>query len=245
MAWACNWQSGAGIGSGTIEPGERPVFSAGVAGSTFWQQGAWRLGAGWEFAGSVSAAQQQQLLLAVRNEKRQQQAWGGTIKVAKATKAHTLDHDRGMTISPSSLSSPCYRMSDFHYYTAMTTARLDRPTLFISGAFWLLLLLVTLAFLRPEPITIRDELMPEEARFHAAKLFHALGYAFLTILGTMAWPGRGRWVALGLVAHGAMIEIIQPHVGRHGTVTDVGIDAAGVTLGWLACRFIPFRGPAT
>lgn len=136
-------------------------------------------------------------------------------------------------------------MTNFLYYTAMTAARLDRPTLFIFGMFWLLLLLVTFAFLRPEPITIRDELVPEEARFHAAKLFHILGYAFLTILGMVAWPGRGRWVVLGMVAHGAIIEIIQPHVGRHGTVTDVGIDTAGVLLGWLSCQFIPFRGPAT
>lgn len=119
----------------------------------------------------------------------------------------------------------------------MSASRLEKSTLFFSGAFWLLLLAVSVALLRPEPITIRDELVPEEGRFHAAKAFHVTGYAILTLLGSLAWPGRGTWVALAMVAHGTLIEIIQPHVGRSGSAFDVAIDSAGVAVAWWACRF--------
>ena len=125
----------------------------------------------------------------------------------------------------------------------MSTSRLDRVALFCRWAFWGLLVAVSIALLRPEPIAVRDELVPEEGRFHAAKAFHIIGYAILTGLGTIGFPGRGITLGACLVAHGALVEIIQPHVGRNGTVTDVAFDAVGVLLGLWLSRSLKARRP--
>jgi VanZ family protein len=92
---------------------------------------------------------------------------------------------------------------------------------------------------------VRDELVPEEGRFHAAKAFHIIGYAILTGLGTIGFPGRGITLGACLVAHGALVEIIQPHVGRNGTVIDVAFDAAGVALAFWLIRTLGSKPPAT
>jgi len=126
----------------------------------------------------------------------------------------------------------------------MSTSRLDRVALFCRWAFWGLLVAVSIALLRPEPIAVRDELVPEEGRFHAAKAFHVLGYGLLTVLASTGYPRQGVLVASGLVAHGALVEIIQPHVGRNGTVTDVAFDAVGVLLGHWLSRSLKSRRPA-
>jgi VanZ family protein len=127
----------------------------------------------------------------------------------------------------------------------MSTSRLDRVAFFCRWAFWGLLAAVSIALLRPEPIAVRDELVPEEGRFHAAKAFHIIGYAILTGLGTIGFPGRGITLGACLVAHGALVEIIQPHVGRNGTVIDVAFDAAGVALAFWLIRTLGSKPPAT
>ncbi|MFZ4647224.1 MAG: hypothetical protein ACOYNP_15845, partial [Gemmataceae bacterium] len=68
----------------------------------------------------------------------------------------------------------------------------------LRAAFWLLLVAASLAMLRPEPIQIRNELVPEEAWFHAAKAFHIVGYTLLTVL---ALAGYGKTNTL-LIATG-------------------------------------------
>ena len=127
----------------------------------------------------------------------------------------------------------------------MSASRLARIAFFCRWAFWSLLLAISVALLRPEPIAVRDELVPEEGRFHAAKAFHVLGYALLTILAATGYPHRGVLIGLILVAHGALVEIIQPHVGRNGTVIDVAFDAAGVALGFWLILTVGSKTPAT
>jgi VanZ family protein len=98
--------------------------------------------------------------------------------------------------------------------------------------FWLLLIAASIAMLRPEPIQIRNELVPEEAWFHAAKAFHIAGYALLTALALTGYPKANTKLMLaGMLAHGGLIELIQPHVGRNGSISDVGFDALGILLG--------------
>ena len=115
----------------------------------------------------------------------------------------------------------------------------------MRAAFWLLLVAASLAMLRPEPIQIRNELVPEEAWFHAAKAFHIVGYTLLTVL---ALAGYGKTnallIATGMLAHGGLIELIQPHVGRNGSISDVGFDGLGVVLGWAISYWLLPRTPA-
>lgn len=113
------------------------------------------------------------------------------------------------------------------------------------AAFWLLLSAASIAMLRPEPIQIRNELVPEEAWFHAAKAFHIGGYALLAGLALASYgKTHAILVVTGLLAHGGLIELIQPHVGRNGSMADVGFDAVGIILGWAMSLWLLPRTPA-
>ena len=69
------------------------------------------------------------------------------------------------------------------------------------------------------------------------KIQHALSYAVLTLLGLVGWPGRFAAVAVGMLAHGAAIEMAQTCLGwRTGDVLDWAADAAGVLLACLLVR---------
>lgn len=75
---------------------------------------------------------------------------------------------------------------------------------------------------------------------HADKLEHAFAYLVL-----MAWFGglspraAHRWIAFGLLALGASIEVAQGVSGyRSADVRDLVADAAGIALGWLLARHV-------
>lgn len=126
----------------------------------------------------------------------------------------------------------------------MAASRLDKGSAIICWGFWALLVAVSVALLRPEPIQVRDELVPEDARFHAAKIFHIAGYAIMASIGFAAYPRRVPWVVAGLMVHGALMEVIQPHVGRHGTIMDAGFNTLGVALGLFTRWSLPKSPPA-
>jgi VanZ family protein len=55
----------------------------------------------------------------------------------------------------------------------------------------------------------------------------------LTALALTGYPVASTKLMLaGMLAHGGLIELIQPHVGRNGSISDVGFDALGILLGW-------------
>jgi hypothetical protein len=68
------------------------------------------------------------------------------------------------------------------------------------------------------------------------KLHHLVAFGALVLPATVLRP---RW-ALGLLAfaaaYGGLIEIVQPHVGRHGEWADFAANGAGAALGVLAGR---------
>lgn len=70
------------------------------------------------------------------------------------------------------------------------------------------------------------------------KVEHAVSYLVL-----MAWFGglspraAHRWIALGLLALGAVIEVAQGWSGyRSADARDLVADAVGIALGWLLAR---------
>jgi VanZ family protein len=102
--------------------------------------------------------------------------------------------------------------------------------------FLLFLVAWTCALWSPVPHeSARDTLGSDWHVFLFAKGLHVSAYAFLTILGgtIRKFGTRWPWVLPALVAHGALIELIQPYVGRFGSLRDVGLDTLGVAIGGL------------
>jgi VanZ family protein len=109
-----------------------------------------------------------------------------------------------------------------------------------NAALWLLwagsLALLTYGLLSPDPPKVGEAYVPSPLRFWASKAVHVGGYAYLSALvGFLPLTARGEGrLRLLLVAHGAATEYLQTFVDRYGSVMDVGIDTAGVILGWAS-----------
>ena len=64
------------------------------------------------------------------------------------------------------------------------------------------------------------------------KLHHILAFAALTLpLSWLRWQA-GWWLIPAAALFGGLIEIIQPHVGRHGDWADALANAVGALCGW-------------
>lgn len=70
------------------------------------------------------------------------------------------------------------------------------------------------------------------------KLQHFIGFGVLALPLGYAWPRRTWTVIAGVTMFGAMIELIQPLVGREGELGDIVADALGATAGAFAMRFL-------
>lgn len=79
---------------------------------------------------------------------------------------------------------------------------------------------------------------PGPALFTGAdKVFHLVSFAL--VMGTGMLAGiRARWLALALIAHAVVSELIQHLLlpNRSGDPLDVLADATGIALGWLTAR---------
>lgn len=60
---------------------------------------------------------------------------------------------------------------------------------------------------------------------------HALSYALVSFVLARRAVYPLYWVALGLIGLGAILEVLQPHVGRIGSMTDAVANGVGVFLG--------------
>jgi VanZ family protein len=104
-------------------------------------------------------------------------------------------------------------------------------------AVWVLYLVVwTAALLRPEPARVNTEVLPEPARFPAAKALHVGSYALLAALA--CWlpvrAGRRRPLFALLSLHAFGTEFLQRFVElRTGCLSDVAIDHVGLAVGLL------------
>ena len=111
--------------------------------------------------------------------------------------------------------------------------------------FLVFLALWTWKLLEPQPLpeVIRGGIGVDWA-FFLAKTLHGGAYAFLTVLGTHAFPRHQWWLVAVLAMHGVGSEIGQTFVpNRHGCVRDVLIDWGGIAGGLVALRVWASRVP--
>lgn len=88
--------------------------------------------------------------------------------------------------------------------------------------------------------------LPQDLPDSSDKIFHALAFAWLGLLGAL--PARGRRAAWGAAAalflFGALIECAQPWVGRSFSLKDMTANGLGAAAGtFLGCR-LASRRPA-
>lgn len=106
-----------------------------------------------------------------------------------------------------------------------------------KGAFWLAFAAITVIALLPGPAAPPRLLGTD-------KIEHAAAFAVLTFLAGTGWRGLPLWfIALGLMTHGLLIELIQgsPILQRTTSLADAAADAVGVGLGLLLVQVLGLR----
>jgi hypothetical protein len=73
--------------------------------------------------------------------------------------------------------------------------------------------------------------MPAAGPAGSDKAFHILAFAALAFPLPLVRPRMTIWVALGVIAYGGAIEVIQPFVGRQAEWADLLADGIGAVLG--------------
>ena len=64
---------------------------------------------------------------------------------------------------------------------------------------------------------------------------HLLAFSVMALLGRRAYPGRTMALLAGLLAYGALIEVLQAFTpNRSAAWQDLAADAVGLALGWGA-----------
>ena len=104
---------------------------------------------------------------------------------------------------------------------------------YMPQVFFVGLALVTILSLIP------GTSMPQAFQFWD-KAQHSLAYVTLSIAGGLAFPQRMKLVFMGLLAHGAVVEIMQSALTttRFGDVFDWFADAIGIVVGLAFCRYV-------
>ena len=93
--------------------------------------------------------------------------------------------------------------------------------------FWLAFAAITVIALLPGPAAPPRLLGTD-------KIEHAIAFAVLSLLAGFGWRGLPLWfVALGLIAHGTLIELVQgsPILQRTTSFADIAADGVGIALG--------------
>ncbi len=101
-------------------------------------------------------------------------------------------------------------------------------------AFWCSAIVLAVASLVPV------DLLPRQAATIWDKGQHAFGFAWLALLGLLAYNGRFWTMMVGLMVFGGVIELAQAATGwRYGEWLDFAADGIGVLIGtaiWLGLR---------
>lgn len=76
--------------------------------------------------------------------------------------------------------------------------------------------------------------LPADGITGSDKINHFIAFAALTFPTALIYRRAVIWVAPCALVFGALIELIQPHVGRQGDLSDFYADAFGVIVGLCA-----------
>ena len=107
---------------------------------------------------------------------------------------------------------------------------------FMPLIFWLLIIIVSVLML--------IELQPKKDGIpYIDKFEHAFVFIWLTITGSLAYRQKKSWVYAGLIALGALYEVLQAlfTVTRQASVYDWLADIAGIILAIMMSRFYAKR----
>ena len=112
------------------------------------------------------------------------------------------------------------------------------PTImrFMPLIFWLLIIIVSVLML--------IELQPKKDGIpYIDKFVHAFVFIWLTITGCLAYGQKKSWVYAGLIALGALYEVLQAlfTVTRQASVYDWLADIAGIILAIMMSRIYAKR----
>jgi VanZ family protein len=99
-------------------------------------------------------------------------------------------------------------------------------TTMLRSAFWVCVLAILAMSLMPP--------VPQMPTTGWDKSNHMLGFAVLMLLGRWAYPGRTMFLVCGLLAYGALIELLQSLTAdRFAEWEDLLADGLGLFAGWV------------
>ena len=107
---------------------------------------------------------------------------------------------------------------------------------FVKGKpYWLLtlifLVMILIGTLSPRDIIVTPDLGSD-------KNYHFLAFALLVIPLTFQNLKNAYWLLPVAVVFGAIIELLQPHLGRHGELNDLYADAFGALIGVILVALV-------
>ena len=107
---------------------------------------------------------------------------------------------------------------------------------FVKGKpYWLLtlifLVMIFIGTLSPRDIIVTPDLGSD-------KNYHFLAFALLVMPLTFQNLKNAYWLLPVAVVFGAIIELLQPHLGRHGELNDLYADAFGALIGVILVALV-------
>ena len=101
--------------------------------------------------------------------------------------------------------------------------------------YWLLtlifLMMILIGTLSPRDIIVTPDLGSD-------KNYHFLAFALLVMPLTFQNLKNAYWLLPVAVVFGAIIELLQPHLGRHGELNDLYADAFGALIGVILVALV-------